>query len=273
VTIGPVTVYSYGLMLALAFVAGGLYARYALIREGHDPTHVYNLLLAAMLGGIVGARLFYVLANWGDFAANPIDVFFIPGGGLVFQGGALGGALAVWAVAAYERLSLPMLMDVAAPGLGIAAAIGRVGCFANGCCVGRPTTAWYGMAFIGYPEPRVPIQLADMGYNLVIFGVLAWLATRPHRQGDLLWMWVAGYGVARFVIEFWRAVPAGVSPDLAPVGLNPIAFAGLTLPQLYALAMWLFGVAMLARGRLWGTVAVEEAEEREEPAPKARKGR
>jgi phosphatidylglycerol:prolipoprotein diacylglycerol transferase len=252
VTIGPFTIYTYGLMLALAFVAGGLYARHALAAAGESTASVPNLVLAAVFGGIVGARLFYVVANWGEFAPNPLDVFLIPTGGLVFQGGALGGALAVWAVAAYERLPMPALMDAAGPGLALAAAIGRIGCFANGCCCGAPTSAWYGVRFFGFSEPRVPTQLADIAYNLVIFGFLAWLATKPHRRGDLLWMWMALYGLGRFIVEFWRAAPAGVPAALAPEGLNPIAFAGLTLPQLYALAMIVGGGAMLAYGTVWG---------------------
>lgn len=250
--LGPVTVYTYGVMLVLAFVAGGAYVRCALKREGLDPGLVYNLLFAAVLGGIVGARLAYVVQNLGQFAGSLWRVFFFPEGGLVFQGGAVGGTLAVWAVVRYERLEAPIIMDAAAPALAIGAAIGRVGCFGNGCCVGCATNAFYGLRFAGYAQARIPIQLVDMAYNLLLFGVLVYLATRPHRSGDLLWIWFAGYGAARFTVEFARAVPPGV-PLGSPValGLNPRVLIGLTSPQLIAIAMVVVGLAMLARGRLW----------------------
>jgi phosphatidylglycerol:prolipoprotein diacylglycerol transferase len=244
--LGPVTITTYGLMLALAFVAAALYLRWALKRQAIDPNAVYNILFAAIVGGVIGARLFYVVANWGDFAAQPMMVFFLPAGGLVFQGGAIGGALAVWAVVAYERLPAPAVMDGAAPALSIGAAVGRIGCFANGCCAGAPTAAWYGLPFFGYPEPRIPIQLADMGYNLAIAGVLAWLFVRGMgRKGSLFWLWFVLYGTCRFVIEFWRAAPAG-PVNTVPLGLNPRVFLGLTSPQLIAVGMVVFGVGMLA---------------------------
>lgn len=246
VRLGPVTTTTYGFFLALAFVAAGLYVRWALGRQGLDPNAVYNILFAAILGGVVGARLFYVVANWGDFAAQPMMVFFLPAGGLVFQGGAIGGALAVWAVVAYERLPAPAVMDAAAPALSIGAAVGRVGCFANGCCAGAPSTAWYALPFFGYPEARVPVQVADMGYNAVIALVLALLFVRGKlRKGSLLWLWFVLYGSCRFVIEFWRAAPAG-PVSTVPLGLNPRVLLGLTSPQLIAVVMVIFGAAMLA---------------------------
>lgn len=246
VRLGPVTITTYGLMLALAFVAAGVYLRWALKRQAIDPNAVYNILFAAIVGGVIGARLFYVVANWGEFATQPMMVFFLPAGGLVFQGGAIGGALAVWAVVMYERLPKPAVMDAAAPALSIGAAVGRIGCFANGCCAGRPSTAWYALPFFGYAESRVPIQIADMGYNVAIAGVLAWLFVRgTMRKGSLLWLWFVLYGVCRFVIEFWRAAPPG-PVSTVPLGLNPRVFLGLTSPQLIAVGMVVLGAAMLA---------------------------
>jgi phosphatidylglycerol:prolipoprotein diacylglycerol transferase len=275
--LGPVTITTYGLMLALAFVAAGLYLRWALKRQAIDPNAVYNILFAAIVGGVIGARLFYVVANWGEFATQPMMVFFLPAGGLVFQGGAVGGALAVWAVVIYERLPRPAVMDAAAPALSIGAAVGRVGCFCNGCCAGQPSTAWYALPFFGYAEPRVPIQIADMGYNLAIAGALAWLFVRgmgggkaadsagrarpPLRKGSLFWLWFVLYGVCRFVIEFWRAAPPGPVGTI-PLGLNPRVFLGLTSPQLIAAGMVVFGVATLAwwRSRREGEPDAPEGE-------------
>lgn len=258
VRIGPVTLYTYGLTLVLALVAAGLYVRWVLLGRGVAAGSVWNILFAAALGGIVGARALYVLTNLSQYAGGRWwEIFFLPAGGLVFQGGAVGGALAVWAVVRYERLPARAVMDAAAPALALGAAIGRIGCFANGCCGGRPSTAWWAVSFVGFPEPRLPVQLVDMGYNLALFAVLAWAARRLHREGDLLWWWFAGYGVARFAVEFLRAAPPGVGAATAGAaaaafGLNPRVLFALTAPQLMAIAMVVTGVAMLTRGRWWG---------------------
>lgn len=251
--IGPVTFYTYGLTLVLAVAGAGWYFARAAGRAGIAGGSIRNIILGGVLGGVMGARLLFVFANWREFAGQPQAVCFLPAGGLVFQGAILGGALAVWAIVTYERLSATAVMDAAAPAIAIGAAIGRIGCLANGCCAGVPAAPPLGWAFPGYSSPRLPIQLADIAYNGAIAAGLAWLATRPHRRGDLLWLWAVAYGVARFSVESWRAIPAGVDPGtLAAYGLNPRVFLGFTLPQLYALAMGAGGAVMLARGRLWG---------------------
>lgn len=263
VTVGPVTLYTYGLALLAALAASGLYVHRVLVGKGFAPGSVLNLLFAAALGGLVGARAAYVLTHLSEYAGRWWEVFWLPAGGLVFQGGAIGGALAVWAVARYERLSRPAVMDAAAPALALGAAMGRLGCLANGCCAGRPSSAWYAFSFVDYAEPRVPVQLLDLGYNLALFALLVRWSRRPHREGDLLWGWFAGYGAARFAVEFLRAAPGGAgaagTAGAAAVGLNPRVMLGLTAPQLIALAMVVLGVAMLARGRWWGPRAEADA--------------
>jgi len=125
------------------------------------------------------------------------------------------------AVVRYERLPATVVMDAAAPALSIGAAIGGWAAWPTAAAPGFRRPAWYGVKLFSYAEPRVPTQLIDMGYNLVIAGVLAWLATRPHRPGDLLWIWFAAYGACRFLVEFLRAEPLVARGAAVPFGLNP----------------------------------------------------
>jgi phosphatidylglycerol:prolipoprotein diacylglycerol transferase len=228
-SVGGWSVYSYGVMLALAFLACWLLARWYLPRKGLSAELATDLLLAAAAGGIVGARALYVATNWALFAANPLWIFQLQRGGMVFYGGLAGGALAVTAYVLIMKLPVPVVADTAALALPLGSAIGRLGCFLNGCCAGRPTTALLGVTFPGTPGPVYPTQLIDAAANLLIFAVLLHLAVR-HRlpPGLLWWIFLVLYGVSRFLVELLRT-----NPPLA-LGLTqaqwlsvPVAAAGV----------------------------------------------
>ncbi len=231
--IGPVTLHTYGLAMALAFVAAGLYVRHECVRRGIGAEAAIDFVLAAAVGGIVGARLAYVVAHWSYFLAQPVEILKVDQGGLVFYGGLAGGALAVLALVVRKGLSIPLVADAAAPGVAIGAAIGRVGCFANGCCYGRATTSWFGITF---PEPlggpRLPTQVVDGLYNLGLFALLAFLAHRYRlKPGFIFWLYAALYALLRFGIEFMRE--------------NSLLFAGLSGAQLISIGFFIVSVAVL----------------------------
>jgi phosphatidylglycerol---prolipoprotein diacylglyceryl transferase len=203
--VGPFTIYSYGAMMALAFVAGALVARWYLPRKGVDASMVLDLVLAAAVGGLIGARVVYVATFPGEFAGHWLWAFELWRGGMVFYGGAAGGAIAVTALAAYRKLPLPVIADTAGLCLALGSAIGRLGCFLNGCCAGGPTDSWLGCTFPGSQQAVLPTQLFDAGAQLLIFGILLVVATRPDtRPGVVWWTYLTLYSIARFSVETLR---------------------------------------------------------------------
>lgn len=230
--LGSVTIYSYGFMLALAFIAGTVLAYFEAKRRGLNPDITYDIALLALVGGIVGARLFYVLAHWKDFAAKPLTVITLWQGGLVFYGGLLGGIAAVLIYVWLKKLNPWTVADMAAPSLALGSAIGRIGCFLNGCCFGKPTRLFLGIVFPNLDNlPRHPTQLYDAFYNLVIFGVLWAFRKKIKRQGTVFWFYLMLYGLFRFVVEFFRT--------------SARPFLGMTLSQTASIGLFLLGLAVI----------------------------
>lgn len=246
--IGPVAVYSYGVMLALAFLACWLVARWYLPRRGLHPEVALDLVLAAAIGGIVGARALFVGSDWGTYAAHPLWIFMLQRGGMVFYGGLLGGAAGVAIYTWVRRLPFAAVADTAAIAVPLGSAIGRLGCFLNGCCAGHATSAWYGVVF-PYLGRVFPSQLLDSAVNLAIFAALLALAVlRPPRPGVLWWTFLVAYPVARFLVEMTRVNPAGRF--------------GLTQAQAISVPLLLAGLAGLAFTLARGRVSARRA-----PAP------
>lgn len=233
VRIGPVAVYSYGVTLALAFVACWAVARWYLMRHRIEAIVATDLVLAAAVGGIVGARILFVATEWPLYAAHPLWIFMLQQGGMVFWGGLAGGALAVAAYVRWKRLPVAVIADGAALTVPLGSAIGRIGCFLNGCCAGQPTSAWYGVLFPGTTSPVVPAQLIDSASNLAIAAIL--LAVHARRRpvpGALWWGYLILYGVSRFSVETIR--------------VNPPVALGLTQAQWIAIPVAIAGAVGLA---------------------------
>ena len=250
---GTATVASYGAMMMVGF----LVCLYLLGRRGSafrlSSEELFDIAIAALIGGVIGARLYYIIYAWDYFAANPAQVFRIDKGGLVFYGGVVGGTATVLLVTYLKELPLRRTADLFAGLLPLGHAFGRIGCFLNGCCYGKGTESWIGMRFpaesaayrdmvrrglldssAAMTPPLHPTQLYAAGYNLLIFAVLSWLMWNRHREGDVVWWYLALYGVARFLNEFLRN-------DQAPLA------AGLTTAQLVCIALLLLGGTMLLK--------------------------
>lgn len=225
----PVT--SFGLMMLLAFLTAGWVHRSETKRLGGDPDTTWDLLFMAVLGGIVGAKLYYMLLNFPQLVQDPASLIFARGG-LVWYGGFLGGLSAVVWQIRRSGLDLPQQADMIAPGLALAYSVGRVGCFLVGDDWGRPTGSWVGIAFPqGAPPTRVdiierqfgievdpelvarfgevvpvhPTQLYEVGLSFLIFVLLWSIRKRHHPSGWLFMLWLSLAGVERFVVEFFRA--------------------------------------------------------------------
>jgi phosphatidylglycerol:prolipoprotein diacylglycerol transferase len=231
---GSLTVFSYGVMLALAFVACGLFAHWYLPRHGVEATVALDLLLAAAIGGIVGARALYVVGQWDVYVANPLWILMLQRGGMVFYGGLAGGAMAVLGVVLARKLPIGVIADGAAMAVPLGSALGRIGCLLNGCCAGRVTTGWFGVTFPGAVARVVPTQLVDSAANVLVFAVLLHLSVRTKpRAGTLWWLFLVLYGVSRFLVEMLRT--------------NPLLALGLTQAQWISLPVIVAG----ACGLVW----------------------
>lgn len=230
--VGPVAVYSYGAMLALAFVAGWAVARWYVRRRGLAGEVALDLVLAAAIGGIVGARALHVASDWGTYSAHPLWIFMLQRGGMVFYGGLIGGAAGVTLYALVRRLPLGLVADTAGLTVPLGSAIGRLGCFLNGCCAGQPTASWFGVTFPLAPGPVIPSQLLDSALNLAMFGGLLFAAYKLRlRSGTLWWAFLTIYAVTRFLVETTR--------------INSQVAFGLTQAQLISVPLLLAGAAGL----------------------------
>ncbi len=231
--IGSLVIHSYGLALAAAFLAAFAWIRYECGRRGLPKEYAADLVLAAAFGGIVGARLAYVVAHWDYFSRHLLDVVRLQEGGLVFYGGVIGGAAGVATVARLRALLPGHVADMAAPALALGAAIGRIGCLLNGCCYGRPTEGPFGITFPApLGGPRFATQVFDGLYNLAIFAGLVLISRRwSLRSGFLFWVYAATYSVFRFGVEFLRE--------------NPVLIGGLSGAQLISIGLFVLSSGVL----------------------------
>lgn len=227
--IGPVNVYSFGLMLSLAFALAVLVAFFNARNHGVDRWLMIDMALWMFLAGLVGARLVFVLLNWSYYAANPVEVFATWEGGVSFYGAILGGFLVVVAFARRRRLQLGPVADAIAPGVALAASVGRLGCALNGCCYGLPTSGLWGVFTRFAPGLRHPTQLYESTLYLLSFlFLLGWQKKHAKVPGQLFLTFVGLYLAGRFAVEFlregeriysWLTVTQAASLVIAPVVL------------------------------------------------------
>ncbi len=203
--IGGFAVYSYGVMLFLAFLAAIFVARSELNRRGLDGSDIYIIAAVAAITGVIGARVFFVLGNLEAFSGNWGEIFDLNMRGLVFYGGLALGVPSVYLLV--RRLKIPpgAVADAVGLGMPLALAIARVGCFLNGCCGGKPSGLPWAVTFPGSATAVHPTQLYEMALDLLAFGFLLWLRKRLRRDWDLFLVSLAAYGLIRFVMEFFRA--------------------------------------------------------------------
>ncbi len=222
--IGPLTIHAYGVALALAFVAGTLWIRRECGRRGIDKQIAIDLVLAAAVGGMVGARMAFVAAHWDYFATHPIEMLLLNQGGLVFYGGLI--AAAAWSVRFLRREKMPFwkVADLAAPGIAIALFCARLGCFLGGCCFGSRCEGPLCVRFPPYSAASLrhfqngwlttdaqsslgvhPAQIYEALLSLGVYlALVVVVAPRKRRSGEVFAWLLILYGVARFAVEFWR---------------------------------------------------------------------
>jgi len=236
--LGPLTLQTFGICFALAFLAAGALIARRLEELGKPRDWAYEMAFAGLVGGLVGSRLDYIVQNW-DEASNDLLGSLFSGSGLVWFGGAVGGALGVILWARWRGFLEARMFDMAAPALALGYAIGRIGCQLSGDGdYGRPTDLPWGMA---YPEGTVS-TLAEVHptpvYETLTMGLIAlalWGLRDKLRPGGLFALYLVLAGMERLLIEFVRR-----NEDVA---------LGLTQAQLISVAMVLGGLYWLGRLR------------------------
>lgn len=209
--IGPFTIHTYGVFVTAGFLLGLGFAVRQAKKEGVPPNKIVDLSFYILLSALIGSRLFYIMINANYYLKNPLDIFRVWEGGLVFYGGLLLTVPTVLWYVKRNALSLWVTADLFAPSLAIGHAIGRIGCFYAGCCYGKPAEGlpWavtftdpQTLALVGIPLH--PTQLYESLGELTIFFAL--IALRRHKSfnGQLFVIYVILYSVLRFIVEFFR---------------------------------------------------------------------
>jgi phosphatidylglycerol:prolipoprotein diacylglycerol transferase len=233
INIGPLTLQTFGLCFALGFVAAGALVGRRFLELGKPVDWAYEMGFAALVGGLVGSRLYFVIENWSDVNDDPFGNI-VSGSGLVWYGGLLGGALAVVGWAWYRGFLGTALLDLAAPALALGQGIGRVGCQLSGD--GDYGKAWDGPWAMAYPDGTVPTDQQvhpTPVYETLALGLIAivlWRLRNRLTGGLLFALYLLLAGSERFLVEFIRR-----NDDVA---------IGLTQAQLIS-------VAMIVAGGLW----------------------
>lgn len=237
--LGPIEVHWYGLMYLAGFlVAWWLGARRA-ERQGWQREEMADLIFYAALGVIIGGRLGYVFFyKPAEFLANPLMLFAIQQGGMSFHGGLLGVLTAGWLYARKTGRSFFAVTDFVAPLVPPGLFAGRLGNFVNGELWGAPSTLPWAMVFPhAGPEPRHPSQLYEAALEgVVLFALLWWFTRRPRPLMAVSGLFLLGYGVGRFAVEFVR------QPD---AHLGYLAFGWLTTGHLLTAPMIVAGALLM----------------------------
>jgi phosphatidylglycerol:prolipoprotein diacylglycerol transferase len=242
--LGPVTVQTFGIAFAVAFIAAGAVAARRLDELGKPADWAYELILAALIGGLVGARLDFIIENYSSVKDDLLGNIF-SGSGLVWYGGAIGGAIGVGLWAWWRGMLSAALLDLCAAPLALGYAIGRIGCQVSGD--GDYGKAWDGPWAMAYPNGTKPIDTTVHPtpiYETLAMGMIAYLLWRlrdRYRAGVLFCIYLMLAGAERFAIEFLRR--------------NEHLVLGLTQAQLISIAMIAAGAAWLAAKASRGTLA------------------
>lgn len=225
--IGDWPVYSYGVLLAAAYLIGLQLAVVRARRAGVDPARVMDLGIYLIIAALVGAKLMLIAVDWNYFRQQPAELLSLVRAGGVFYGGLIAAAIVGFVLVRRYKLNAWTTADLMAPGVALGHVVGRFGCLLAGCCYGRPTDASWGITFtnpiananVGTPLniPLHPTQLYDAGAELLILAVLLLTERRGKPfAGRTFWLYIGLYAISRFIIEYYRGdIQRGAIGDLS----------------------------------------------------------
>src|SRR5256714_2388400 len=245
--LGPITVYTYGVLLAAAYLFGLQLARVRAKKRGLDANRVLDLGIYIIISALVGAKLLLLITDFKSFTADPRELLTLARSGGVFYGGLIVAVIvALWYI---RKIGLPLwtTCDVFAPGIALGHVIGRFGCLFAGCCYGKPTTLPWGITFkdpfaaanVGTPlgTPLHPTQLYEAAAELLILALLIWTERkgRPY-PGRTFWLYMLLYAITRFIIEFFRGDERGTVFMFSTSQFISLLLAPLAVFMLFYLA-------------------------------------
>ncbi|WP_072449240.1 prolipoprotein diacylglyceryl transferase [Blautia sp. Marseille-P3201T] len=250
-SIGPLTIHSYGLMIALGILVCVFMGMYRARKHGYKDEAVLDIAIFGILSGFIGAKLLYVLVEFDRFLENPMDV--LGSEGFVVYGGIIVGALAGVIYCRVKKLPFWEYFDLLAPSIAVAQGFGRIGCFLAGCCYGRPTEAFWGVTF---PEgsfapagvPLIPTQLISSVGDFTVAGILLLYSKHNKKAGNVGILYMVLYGIGRFLVECLR------SDDRGTVGI-------LSTSQFISIAIILFAIVLFFRHKIFKGIKKENSEE------------
>lgn len=207
--IGPVTIYGYGLMVAIGILVCFYMADRRARKMGLDPDVIFNVGFISIIGGFITSKLFYIAMDLPNIIKNGLFFKSLISNGFIVYGGLIGG---VFTAVAYLRMKkIPFLpyFDLAAPSIIVAQGLGRLGCLLAGCCYGRATDSRFGMVFhnSGFAPNGVrliPTQIISSIGDFVIMFILLWYARRKPKVGRVGALYIILYAVGRFLVEYLR---------------------------------------------------------------------
>ncbi|MBR7127630.1 MAG: prolipoprotein diacylglyceryl transferase [Lentisphaeria bacterium] len=209
--IGPLTISYYGFMAACGFLAALALLNFNRKLADLSSDDASNLIFIALIGGIIGARTFYVIQFFDQFRNHLADIIRIDKGGLVFYGGFFLAFVSILIYCRKKNFDTVRVLDVLVPSLAIGHAFGRIGCFLHGCCFGKPTELFCGVI---YPQgsapfyrygatPLHPVQIYESLCNIIL-AIIAMILLRKSKRGVTMSFYLISYGLLRFLNEFLR---------------------------------------------------------------------
>lgn len=252
--IGPFTVHSFGLMMAISFIVASWILTKELVRKDYQPNLGSTITLLAVIFGIIGSKLLFLIEDWDHFILNPLGEAFSPGG-LTWYGGFILATFAIWRYVRKKKISFLKICDAAAPGLLIGYGIARIGChFAGDGCYGMPTNLPWGtvysngtypplIAFRDFPEivqkygvdgiilnniTVHPTPIYEFFSSIILFLILWNLRKKNFTDGTIFMFYLILSGISRFLVEFIR--------------LNPRILFGLSEAQLISIVLIIIGI-------------------------------
>ena len=207
-SIGPITIYGYGLMIAIGVLAAYFSATYRAKKYDLDPDKVFYVTVWAVIGGFGGAKLLYLITQLPAILQDPSLLKDVRDGFVVY-GGIIGGILASYIYCRTKKQAFMPYFDLVMPAVSFAQGFGRFGCFFAGCCYGRETDAWYGITFHNSSfAPNgvklIPTQLISSAGDFIICALLLWFASKKPKTGRVAAAYLVLYGIGRFAVEFLR---------------------------------------------------------------------
>lgn len=249
-SIGPFTVYGYGLMIALGVIAAVLVCEKRAPRFGLEAGHIFHIAIWGVSGGVIGAKVMYWIVELPAILKDP-GILLDIGHGFVVYGGILGGILGGFLYCRLKKLNFLAYFDLVMPSVALAQGFGRLGCLLAGCCYGRVTDSWFHITFTQSKiapngVPLIPTQPISSAANFAHFALLLFVAKRVKGDGQVAGAYLIFYSIGRSLIELLRDDPRGT------VG-------GLSTSQFISLFIFITGVCMTVicgrRGKKAGTGA------------------